>query len=48
MTDVYGIGIIGSADGPTAIFINGRFPWEIFLIAAIALGVGIWYIRRSK
>lgn len=42
------IGIIGGADGPTAVFVTGRFPWEMILLAAAALCVCIWLIRRKK
>ena len=42
------IGIIGGADGPTAIFVTGRFPWELVILAAVAVSVGIWLIKRKK
>ena len=42
------IGIIGGADGPTAIFITGRFPWEILLIGASVIGLTIFLILRRK
>ena len=42
------IGIIGGADGPTAIFVTGRFPWELVILAAVAVCVGIWLIKRKK
>ena len=42
------IGIIGGADGPTAIFVTGRFPWEIILLAAACIGIIIWFKTRKK
>lgn len=48
MKESYSIGIIGGADGPTAVFVTGRFPWEIILIAAVCVGVLIWYFKRKK
>lgn len=48
MNEAYSIGIIGGADGPTAIFVTGRFPWEILLLAAVCIGVVIWYFKRKK
>ena len=48
MKEAYSIGIIGGADGPTAVFVTGRFPWEILLVAVAALCIGIWLIKRKK
>jgi len=48
MNKAVSIGIIGGADGPTAIFVTGRFPWEIFLLAALLVGVIIWFKCRKK
>ena len=48
MNNAMSIGIIGGADGPTAAFVTGRFPWEIFLLAAVGIGVCIYLIRRKK
>ena len=48
MNEAYSIGIIGGADGPTAIFVTGRFPWEILLLAAVCIAAVIWYFKRSK
>lgn len=48
MGEAQSIGIIGGADGPTAIFITGRFPWEIVLLGIIFLAVIIWLIKRKK
>lgn len=48
MNEAYSIGIIGGADSPTAIFVTGRFPWEILLLAAVCIGIVIWYFKRKK
>lgn len=42
------IGIIGGADGPTAIFITGRFPWAIVLLAAVMIAAIIWFKHRKE
>ena len=46
------IGIIGGADGPTAIFVTGRFPWylPVLIVAGIAALVGllIWYFKKKR
>ena len=47
MSEAYTIGVIGGADGPTAVFVTGRFPWEIFVLSAICVGAVILYIRRK-
>lgn len=43
------IGIVGGADGPTAIFVAGSFDF-IWLAAAVvaAAAVIVWLIRRKK
>ena len=43
------IGIIGGADGPTAIMLTGGFPWGL-LIGGFALGLiaGILWKRKKK
>jgi len=45
------IGIIGGADGPTAIFVSGGFPlWLMALLVAgglIALGIWLWSRNRE-
>lgn len=44
------IGVIGGADGPTAIFVTVP-PWVQYLLPAVCLGVGIlglWKLRRYK
>ena len=46
------IGIIGGADGPTAVFVTAKpnFPIMIPVIAAAAIVVGfiVWLITRHK
>lgn len=38
--DASTVGIIGGADGPTAIFITGKFSsWEVLLLAAVFAAV---------
>lgn len=46
--DSYSIGIIGGADGPTAILVSGRFPWEILLLGLLIIGSLVWYKKRKK
>ena len=48
MNEAMSIGIIGGADGPTAIFVTGLFPWEILLLAAVGIGICIYLFRRKK
>ena len=48
MNKAYSIGIIGGADGPTAIFLTGRFPWEIIIAAALIVAAVVWLIKRKK
>ena len=48
MHGAHSIGIIGGADGPTAIFVTGRFPFEIVLLMAAGLIILIWLLRRKK
>lgn len=48
MMDAYSIGIIGGADGPTAILVTGRFPWEIILLGILFIGAVVWYKKRKK
>ena len=48
MSEAVSIGIIGGADGPTAIFVTGRFPWEILLLGAIFIGLILWLKIRKK
>lgn len=42
------IGIIGGADGPTAVFVTGRFPWEIILLGAACVFAVIWFKTHKK
>lgn len=48
MKEAVSIGIIGGADGPTAVFVSGRFPWEIILLAAACVVAVIWFKTRKK
>ena len=48
MNEAMSIGIIGGADGPTAVLVAGRFPWELLLLAAVGIGLCIYLIRRKK
>jgi len=41
------IGIIGGADGPTAIFVTGD-PLPTILAAAGAVVLGVWLCRRLR
>ncbi|MBQ1250865.1 MAG: sodium ion-translocating decarboxylase subunit beta [Clostridia bacterium] len=42
------IGIIGGADGPTAIMVTGGFPWGL-LIGGFAIGlIAGWIWKRKK
>lgn len=45
------IGIIGGADGPTAIFVAGRI-WPVITVAvigaAVLAGLGVWLFSRHK
>ena len=42
------IGIIGGADGPTAIFVTGGFPWEVLLLGCLFIGAIFWLIEHKK
>ena len=47
-TKSYSVGIIGGADGPTAIFVTGPV-WVSYVIPALCLIVGIWgLVRRNR
>jgi len=42
------IGIIGGADGPTAIFVTTP-PWVHYLLPAVLLVIGIWgFLKLSR
>lgn len=48
--EAYSVGVIGGADGPTAIFLTTPV-WTHYLIPVLALAVGIWgflYFSRRK
>lgn len=43
------IGIIGGADGPTAIFVTGNFSWIYFALAGILLvGILVFLLIKWK
>ena len=48
MKEAYSIGIIGGADGPTAIFVTGRFPWEILILLIAGIAAVICFIKHRK
>ena len=48
MCEAYGIGIIGGADGPTAIFVTGGFPWKLFLFVVVSALATIWFFKQKK
>ena len=48
MMESYSVGIIGGADGPTAILVSGSFPWGILLLGLLIIGAVIWYKERKK
>lgn len=46
------VGIIGGADGPTAIFITGSTNWALIIgglmVGMALIGVYVWRKRRRK
>jgi len=44
-SEVYSVGIIGGADGPTAILVAGP-TWPIWVVPCVLLAVGIWGLWR--
>ncbi len=48
LSDASSIGIIGGADGPTAIFISGSVSPEIPAICAVIAAMGIAYLIIAK
>ena len=48
MNNAYSVGFIGGADGPTAIFVTGHFPWELIVLAVICVVTAIWFYKRKK
>lgn len=48
-SDPASIGIIGGADGPTAIFVTSALPaWYHFLPPVLLIALGIWGFQRLK
>ena len=48
MMNSHSIGIIGGADGPTAVFVTGHFPWEVVVLIGICIIGLILFIKRKK
>ena len=48
MNEAVSIGIIGGADGPTAVFVTGRFPWESILLVVISIALCVYLFRKKK
>jgi len=48
MNEALSIGIIGGADGPTAVLVTGRFPWEIILLCAACIVAVIFCLKHKK
>ena len=48
MNNAYSVGVIGGADGPTAIFVTGSFPWELILMVLVCVIGAIWLLKRKK
>ncbi len=42
------IGVIGGADGPTAIFITEPSPWLIPVLGGLIMGLMLYIILRRK
>jgi len=42
------IGIIGGADGPTAVFVAGQFPWLFIAIGAAVLAAVVLLLLYLK
>ena len=50
-TEAASIGVIGGADGPTAIFVTTSGPdWDLVIAGAVLIVslIGYWYLRRKK
>lgn len=47
MNEALSIGIIGGADGPTAVFVTGGLPWGAIIAVLGILGACIWFYRRK-
>ena len=51
MKEAASIGIIGGADGPTAIFVSGRPLWMLVVLGAVVVVVGgavALYLRNKN
>ena len=48
MNEAYSIGIIGGADGPTAVFMTGNFQWEMLLICGMVILAIIWFLQKRN
>ena len=48
MKKAMSIGIIGGADGPTAVFVTGHFPWEIILLVAVSIALCVYFFRKKR
>lgn len=49
-TETASVGVIGGADGPTAIFVTSA-PWTGYLVTVLLLVIGIWgflYLGKCK
>ena len=48
-SDAASIGIIGGADGPTAIYVSSSFNWWILVavILVLAGAIGFWLYKRK-
>ena len=42
----HSIGIIGGADGPTAIFVTGSAAPALWIAAAAAVLLALWFFRK--
>ncbi len=48
--EISGVGIIGGADGPTAIFVTAKMQMEVYLLLGAVLlagAAGLWYLARK-
>jgi len=45
--EAYSIGIIGGADGPTAIFLTSP-PWMHYILPVLMLTIGLWGFLRLR
>lgn len=45
------VGVIGGADGPTAIYVSSSVNWALIIVATIVIAVGIFafiVLRKKK